>query len=87
MPVTKTSTLSYTFLSATANLDGPSCSVTFKQALDGVPTGEVCMVLQGDQFNALFGVSGDASKTRAVDLADAIYAAALAQGVIQGNVS
>jgi hypothetical protein len=88
MPVTAASPVeTYTISAIGVDMTGPSINVTFSRQLNGVEIGTIGYLLSGSAFNDVFGAHGDATKTRANDIADALYTEAIAAGVISGTLS
>ena len=87
MPVSHTSTDSYVIAGITVDMGGPALDVAFNRFVDGQQIGGPTMRLEGDAFLAVFGVPGDPGKPRAIDMADALYNAALTAGIITGVLS
>lgn len=84
MGVSKSITQEYVISGVRVDMATPALDVSFDRLLDGVNVGGPTMRLDGEAFGAVFGVSGNAAKTRAADLADALYQAALDAGIITG---
>jgi len=85
MTVSQSVTQSFAILGVVVDTVAPAITVTFARLVNGADIGGPTYRLEGAEYGAVFGVPGDANKTRGADMADAMYAAALAAGVITGT--
>jgi len=87
MPVVKQSTIAYFLVNLTINTEAGSAAATFRRYIDGKPDIETVFSVEQADFAPLMLGIADAGKNRRDDIADAVYALAIAKGVLEGLVT
>lgn len=87
MPVTSTVTVSYTVIGLNVDLIQGLGKAVLRRFVDGNAAGDMEFDCVGLELQAILGASPVANKTRADDIADAIYQFAIDKGYISGTVS
>ena len=87
MPITKQSTVTHTLTRVTVDMLDGYIGAAFTRSLDGVACSVVDMRVEGAAMAALLGRNTTPGTTLANDITDAIYAYALASGVLDGVIT
>ena len=86
MPVVSTQTIAYVIVGLNIDMPGKRGVATLRKYVDGVPSGDIEVISEGEDFMALVGATPAPNLTRGDDITYAVYNLAIAQRLISGAV-
>ena len=86
MPIVTTSTIAHKLVKVSVDMDLMQTLCYFSRTLNGVADGGVEMLIEGADMGALLSTQATAGQALGNEITDAIYAVALARGVIEGTM-
>ena len=87
MPVVKTATVAFTLVEVEVSMLSGHISCTFARTVDGVPSGDVDLWIDGPDMMGILATQATAGQPLGSEITDALYRYALSQGVIFGEVA